>query len=268
MLRLLGRGDASATSCVNLAEIEAGLRNPCAHQPLRVAEAQSLAMWEGRRMVLMRTLAVVAAILGLGLALAACGDASGPEGEPVATASPSPTRAPEPAPAPEPIPEPEPDPLAIPDDPAAIDEAYLLGVLNALFAAETERTRHQLTTRTRDDEWHAWLVALYNPEGRDFQIGFFDQLEQNWDLFRPVEEMEDMTVGEVTQVISAGPDCVLVEATYRSGAILTGEPEWEPLHVGLVPHHGEADPARNPTPWWFVRRSTYAEGAEPDNPCA
>ncbi|HVM00798.1 MAG TPA: hypothetical protein VM324_16025 [Egibacteraceae bacterium] len=201
--------------------------------------------------------------MALVVALASCRGAPEPEVESLAT--PTPTATPTADPSPEATP--EPDPLAIPDDPAAIDAAYLLGVLNALFAAESDRTRHQLTTRRRDDEWHAWLAALFNPEGRDFQIGFFDQLEQNWHLFRPVEEMEDITVGEITQVISAGPDCVFVEATYRSGAILTGEPEWEPIHVGLVPHHGEADPARNPTPWWFVRRSTYAEGAEPENPC-
>lgn len=201
------------------------------------------------------------------LALAGCRDAPDAEVEPLATASPSPSPTATPTPEPEPE-EPEPDPLAIPEDPAAIDEAYLLDVLGALFSAETDRIRHELTARERDDEWHAWLAALYTPDQHDFQIRLFDQIAPTLDSYRPVDEVEDISVAGITSVITATPECVFVEVPYRRAAILPGEPEWEPAFVSLVPHDGQADPARNATPWWFIRWVTGGPGGAPENPCA
>ncbi|HVM00815.1 MAG TPA: hypothetical protein VM324_16110 [Egibacteraceae bacterium] len=215
-----------------------------------------------------RRYAALGGILALVLVLAGCRDAPDPEVEPVTAGEATPDPEPEPEPEPDPEPEPQADPLAIPADPAGLDVAYLHRVVQALFAADTQLLRHQITTRQRDEEWHAWLAALYAPEEHEFRISFFDDvISQNWDVYLPPEEVQELTVREVNEVITARLDCVFLEVVYRQGGFLADHAEWAPAHVTIVPHHGQADPARNPTPWWFVDWLTY-EGEEPVNRCA
>lgn len=57
--------------------------------------------------------------------------------------------------------------------------------------------------------------------------------------------------------MTARLDCVLVEVVYRQRGFLADHAEWAPAHVAIVPHHAQAEPTRNPTPWWFVDWPTY-----------
>lgn len=151
---------------------------------------------------------------------------------------------------------------AIPADPAKIDAGYLNAVLSALFHVFGDAQRKKVATGQVLPADLLPLRAISNDPDFETRARLFAST--------PVGDRRDYRepIGDrrvtVTRVISAHPDCVVVEVSFDFSPILVNPPSPTTAYLTLRPTQPGVDPDNlNPTPW-----SISNEDTEPEDRCA
>ncbi len=158
---------------------------------------------------------------------------------------------------------PAPDPSVIPADPAAIDEAYVQAVVDALFAVDAKATKIFVETKdVTNREALEYLRAIYVPEELNRQVNIWFQ-----DLALRSDELLPGKLGnEVQRVLDRASDCVYIEVVrdYSSTTRLDAAPR--PAYLGITPKlPGDDSSGLNPTAWMLFMSGV---DPEPGSPCA
>lgn len=146
--------------------------------------------------------------------------------------------------------------------PAVIDTAYIDRVLAALDQVEGDAVRGLVAGGDVDAESVARLRAIYNdPEFERARSGL---LETGADGVGEFKQPPGNRRTTVTQVLTASPTCILVEATTDFSAVATSPPPLNPAKYDLFtmrPSRAENDPAQlNPTPWSYSNAEVITRG--------
>lgn len=151
---------------------------------------------------------------------------------------------------------------AIPDDPAEIDAAYLDRVLAALFHVFGDAQRKKVATGQVMPADLLPLRAISNDPDFETRARLFatTPVGNRRDYREPIGDRRVT----VTRVISARPDCVVVEVSFDFSPILVDPPPPTTAYLTLRPTQPGADPDDvNRTPW-----SISNEDTEPEDRCA
>jgi hypothetical protein len=151
---------------------------------------------------------------------------------------------------------------AVPAEPAKIDAAYLNRVLGALFHLFGDAQRKKVATGQVLPADLLPVRAISNDPDFETRARLFatTAVGDRGDYREPIGDRRVT----VTRVISARPDCVVVEVTFDFSPILVDPPPPTTAYLTLRPTQPGADPANlNPTPW-----SISNEDTEPEDRCA
>ncbi len=159
---------------------------------------------------------------------------------------------------------PAPEPSVIPADPAAIDEAYVQAVVDALFAVDAKATKIFVETKDiTNKEALEYLRAIYVPEEFERQVNvWFQALALRADRLLPGTLRND-----VQRVIDVTPDCVYAQVLRDYSQTTKRDVGQQAVFLGLTPSHEAADGNLNPTPWVMFMNGLNPDGSEPENPC-
>ncbi len=160
---------------------------------------------------------------------------------------------------------PAPDPSVIPADPAAIDEAYVQAVVDALFAVDAKATKIFVETKDiTNEEALSYLDAIFVGEEREQQLSAWFQTL----ALRPDEVLSGALIHNVDRIIDVAPDCVFLEVERDFSETTTNDAPISITYLGLTPKRDGDDPDRlNPTAWMVFSDGFNVNGSEPENPC-
>ena len=151
------------------------------------------------------------------------------------------------------------DPYAVP---ATIDAAYVQRVLDALDRIDAEVFAEALAARQVTALVTLRLRSMYNPEELDRQVHALQiQLGRDLSVFKNPPGMRRTVV---KRVVTARPDCILVEVEFDNTNLLKNPRPSPPTYLGLEPTAASSDPSNlNPTPY-----SIFLETVDFEDPCA
>ncbi|MDP9404168.1 MAG: hypothetical protein M3P85_12775 [Actinomycetota bacterium] len=155
-----------------------------------------------------------------------------------------------------------PDPFAIPE---VIDEAYVNRVLAALDQVDGEALRRVVATEGIDADVLPMLRAIYNDPQFALELeSLRSVLARGLDNFKTPPGNRKTTVA---RLISASPNCILLEAETEFSDVLRTETPDVPDEVELFtlrPTQQDANPSRvNPTPWSVGNAEVIKRGEMP-----
>lgn len=147
--------------------------------------------------------------------------------------------------------------------PETIDAAYIEKVMAALDHLYGDLARHVASSHQLDEEFHRYLVTLHGADSFDLEKQVWVKVAaEDFRLLRPHPGDAKTTV---ERIIVARPDCILFEAKRDFFAVFNerGEPG-PPRFVGLVPLPEDRNlDRRNRTPWIITFDGRFKDGGEP-----
>jgi hypothetical protein len=132
--------------------------------------------------------------------------------------------------------------------PEEIDAGYVEAVLATYAEAFTPVFQEALETGELTDGFattaQAWWTEPWLGRVLPVYSGWIDEPDEVRDTLEPRYD-------EVTEVVVAGPDCIVVTTAVDNAAWVADPGDDSTLEqaAALVPHDGDADADENPTPW-------------------
>jgi len=157
------------------------------------------------------------------------------------------------------------DVAVIPDDPAAIDEAYVQAVVDALFEVDAKATKIFLETQSMDDQAIEHLRAIYLDEEFERQVNVWStSLSRGTETF-----LAGALHNEIVRFVGRADDCLFFEVERDYSRTTSREVPPRRVYLGLTPK-GEGDDLRrlNPTAWMLFSDGFNEDGSQPEDPCA
>jgi len=152
----------------------------------------------------------------------------------------------------------------VPDDPDDITVEYVQAVIDELDSILVAGYQLIAQTRTVDDPNVQELFReVYADETAQVQL---DGIENALGVENVAEEPRHPST-TVLEVLSARSDCVTATADRDLSPLVVegASPDFnQPFYLTFVRSEGAS---HNPTPWVLGRAMSYAEDAEPEDPC-